>query len=252
MITPKPYATALIGLWILSYWLFIALHSNQALFETQHSRLLLEYGAGNGQLLGEGSYWRIIVSQFTHVKFFHMLGNVAFIFLIGAFVERRFGLLVLIFVYFFGGAIGQYASVRFNPVFVSSGASQALCSLAGFSFIQILKNIRSFSISGIIVFAFIAIQCGLDMYFAEGLKVGHAFGFLAGIVMSFFLLWKANRAVYGTESTKPLRKEVRQLNFPIATRSMVAQAVPDCTVDQRERRTKDNGSENSDQERDEF
>jgi membrane associated rhomboid family serine protease len=194
MNTSRPYATVIIGLCVLSYWLYVAFDSNQAIYETQHSRLLLEYGAVNGRLLDEGGYWRLIVSQFTHVNFFHMLGNIAFIVLIGAFVESRFGFSVLIFVYFVGGAIGQYASVVFNPVFVSSGASQALCSLAGFSLIQLFKNNRTLGIGGIAIFVFIAIQCGLDLYFTERLKEGHTFGFLAGMAMSFLLLCKDTHA----------------------------------------------------------
>jgi rhomboid protease GluP len=188
----KPYATSLICLGILAYWIFVAFHSSQSLFETQHSRLLLSYGAVNGQLLDQGGYWRLIISQFTHVKFFHMIGNLAFIFLIGTYIERRFGLLVLLLVYFVGGAVGQYASVLFNPDLVSSGASQALCSLSGFSLVQLFKDWRTSKIAVVVVLLFISIQCGLDLYFAERLKEGHTFGFLAGGAMSLCMFWKAN------------------------------------------------------------
>jgi rhomboid protease GluP len=200
MITQKPYATTLICLGILSYWSFIALHSGQTLWEAQHSRLLLGYGAVDGQLLYQGGYWRILISQFIHVKFFHMLGNVIFIFLIGTYVERRFGFLILLLVYFFGGAIGQYASVLFNPDLVSSGASQALCSLTGFSLIHLCKDRRTSKIIVIAVLFFISIQCGLDLYFAGRLKEGHAFGFLSGVVISLYMFWKANNPVHQTGS----------------------------------------------------
>lgn len=56
MLGGKSYLTSLICVSILLYWLFIALHSGQAIFETQHSRLLLAYGAIDGRLLDQGGY----------------------------------------------------------------------------------------------------------------------------------------------------------------------------------------------------
>jgi rhomboid protease GluP len=191
MISRKPYITFLICFFILFYWSFIAFHSGQSLLKTQSCRLLLGYGAVNGQLLEQGDHWRMIVSQFTHVKFFHMLGNVIFIFLIGAYIERRFGSFVLLLVYLSGGTLGQYVSVFFNPKLVSSGASQALCALAGFLAIIFLKVWRSSKITGITVLLFVFIQCGLDWYFAGRLKEGHTFGFLVGAAMSIYFVWKA-------------------------------------------------------------
>jgi hypothetical protein len=49
----RSYATLLICLSILFYWFFIALHSGQTFYETQHSQLLLRYGAVDSQLLNQ-------------------------------------------------------------------------------------------------------------------------------------------------------------------------------------------------------
>lgn len=189
----KPYASAFICISILSYWIFIALHSGQAIYENQHSRLLLGYGAVDGRLLEQGDFWRILVSQFTHVKFPHMLGNVFFIYIIGSYIELRYGVTTLILTYLIGGLSGQYASVLFNPDLVSSGASQALCSLAGFLFIHFTNVFRNSRIIGLIVLLFIVIQCGLDLYFAGRLKEGHSFGFLTGAVMGLCFYWLTDK-----------------------------------------------------------
>ena len=189
----KPYATLIICLGILLYWTFIAVHSGQAWHETQGSRLLLRYGAVNGQLLSQTGYWRILVSQFTHVNFLHMLGNVIFIFLIGSYIERKFGVVHILVVYFVGGIVGQFASVIFNPDLVSSGASQALCSLAGFLLIYFYKVWQQSKIICVAVALSICIQCFLDLYFAGRLKQGHMFGFLAGVTISIYSLLRIKR-----------------------------------------------------------
>jgi rhomboid protease GluP len=193
LISRKLYATFFICACIVLCWLLIAFHSGQSLYETQRGQMLLGYGAVNGKLLAGGSHWRIIVSQFLHVRFAHMLANVLFIFLIGSYVEKRFGSFIFLLVFFLGGSIGQYASVLCNPTLVSSGASQALCGLAGFSTINLSKDWRSYKIAMIVVLLFVLIQCSLDLYFAKRLKEGHILGFLAGGVMSIYFVWKAIR-----------------------------------------------------------
>ena len=195
MLGGKSYLTSLICVFILLYWLFIALHSGQSIFETQHSRLLLAYGAIDGRLLDQGGYWRLIVSQFTHVMFLHMLGNVAFIYWIGVHIERRFGILVLLLVYFIGGLAGQSASVLFNPTLVTSGASQALCSLAGFLFVRLPQFWPRSKSAFFAVLLFLATQAGLDLYFAARLKEGHTFGFLAGAVMGLGMFLLSRRSM---------------------------------------------------------
>jgi rhomboid protease GluP len=138
-------------------------------------------------LLDQGDYWRIVVSQFTHVYMYHMLANVAFILFLGIYIERYFGLFALLFIYFFGGIAGQYASVFFNPSLVSAGASQALCSLAGFLLTRFVKVWRTSRVTGITVLLFILTQSFLDLYSGGHLKEGHVYGFIAGMIISFLL-----------------------------------------------------------------
>lgn len=179
--------TISICLAIVLYWTFIALQSGQSIYETQNSRLLLKYGAVDGQLLNQGDYWRIVASQFIHVYMYHMLVNIAFILLFGIYIERYFGLFALLFIYFFGGIVGQYASVIFNPSLVSSGASQALCSLAGFLLTRFVKVWRTSIVTGITVLLFILIQSFLDLRSGGHLKEGHIYGFITGVIISFSL-----------------------------------------------------------------
>jgi rhomboid protease GluP len=179
----RPYATAAICIGILSYWIVIAFHSGQTIFQTQHSNMLLGYGAVNGSLLKQGGYWRIIVSQFIHVNFFHMLGNTVFIFVLGSFIERYFGTACLLAAYFTGGCIGLYAGVFFDLELVNSGASQALCCLSGFLLVYFRKVLHTSKITAAAVVLSVFLQCGLDLYSAAGIKEGHMAGFAAGVII---------------------------------------------------------------------
>jgi rhomboid protease GluP len=185
--------TIVISLLIILYWTFIALHSGQSIFETQNSQLLLKYGAVDGRLLNQGEYWRIVVSQFTHVYMYHMLVNVVFILLFGMYIERYFGVFILLFVYFLGGMVGQYASVVFNPTFVSSGASQAVCSLAGFLLVRFFKVWRTSIVTGITVLLFILMQSFLDLHSGGHIKEGHVYGFITGTIISFCTVLFTNK-----------------------------------------------------------
>lgn len=175
---------------ILFVWLFVMLSSGQAITETQYSSLLLNYGALNGINLSQHEFWKLLTSQFTHVMFFHMLANVAFIYVLGRAIEREFGSLCLGSLYLVSGTVGQFFSVYVYPDLVSSGASQALCGLAGFLLIYTTALFSTWRVTMIAVFVFIAIQIGLDLYFAGYLKAGHVAGFLAGIAFGVIVKYE--------------------------------------------------------------
>jgi membrane associated rhomboid family serine protease len=113
----QPY-TFVVCLFIIGGWLLSALHHGLSLFETQKSNLLLSYGAANGTSLQKAEYWKLITSQFVHVKFYHMLFNMGYIYYIGAKIEKFFGATVFISIYLATGISGQLASILSYPQFV--------------------------------------------------------------------------------------------------------------------------------------
>jgi rhomboid protease GluP len=193
-ISQLPYATISLSLLVTICWVAVALGSGQSLLADQSSQLLLRYGAVNGQLLGQGEFWRIVSSQFIHVNLFHMLLNVGFIVLIGAYIERRFGSKIMLLVYLIGGSIGQYVSVAAYPDLVSSGASQALCSLAGFAVWNLKTPMKPKFVAAIVIL-FIALQSLLDFHSSGGIKAGHIAGLLAGLALGLWVrLYKVHRS----------------------------------------------------------
>jgi len=176
-----------ICLFILGGWIVSALHHNLSIFETQNSNLLLSFGAINGESLKAGEYWKLISSQFLHVKFPHMLLNIAFIYYIGAKIEKYFGAMVFIAVYLVAGSFAQLASVLSYPYNVSSGASQALCGIVGAFLALFLFPLRISKITIMWAGIFIFIQIFLDLFFAGIIKSGHSVGFIIGLLLGLFI-----------------------------------------------------------------
>jgi rhomboid protease GluP len=158
-----------------------------SLIETQNSNLLLNVGAVNGESLQRGEYWKLISSQFLHVKFPHMLLNVTFIYYIGSKIEKDFGFIVFYAIYLISGSFAQLASVFSYPNYVSSGASQALCGLAGAFLILFLFPLKASKATLIWVMIFIFIQTFLDLFVAGEIKSGHLVGFIIGMLFGLFI-----------------------------------------------------------------
>lgn len=177
----------LVCLFIIGSWVLSAIHHNLSIFETQKSTLLLEFGAANGASLQMGEYWRLISSQFLHVKFPHMLLNVIFIYYIGAKIEKKFGLVIFISIYLVTGTLAQLASVLAYPHLVSSGASQALCGMTGAFLGLFLYPVRTSKMTLIGVSTFLILQTLLDLFSAGYIKTGHWSGFVTGLLLGFLV-----------------------------------------------------------------
>jgi rhomboid protease GluP len=187
-----PFISIMLVLISLLTWFVMAHRLHLNLFQSQKSWLLMQVGAANGVALERGELWRLITSQFLHVHFLHMLGNMFGIYLLASAIEKTSGHAWLAFIYLIGGSIGQYCSVLFRPELVSSGASQALMALCGFT----LFSYRQFTQYGYAVkvsAAIVLLQIALDVYVSASIKVGHSVGFIAGI--AFAIIFKyANSA----------------------------------------------------------
>jgi membrane associated rhomboid family serine protease len=169
-------------------WFLVVNQFGLSVFQQQKSALLLQVGAVNGETLGNGQIWRLLTSQFLHVNFLHMVFNLIGIYLLASAIERTAGSTRLTFVYFGCGTVGQYASVLLRPELVSSGASQALMALCGFTLIAYWR----LSLPKYVFFccaAMLAVQVVLDLYFSGAIKPGHTFGFLAGLASAPLLFF---------------------------------------------------------------
>jgi membrane associated rhomboid family serine protease len=167
---------------ILLAWLTTAVLLDQPVWQPQHSRDLIQFGAERGAYFEVIDSWKIIASQWLHVKPAHMLFNVLVIAVVGSAVEQAFGWRMMLCVGIGGGALAQLATLILQPQAYISGASQAYLALCAFAMLLVGRM----SVAWWAALAGIATSIILDVFVSAhgGVKVGHvvalATGFFAG------------------------------------------------------------------------
>ena len=172
-------ASHLLATSILLAWVASALLLRQSITADQRSSALIALGAADWSVFHNHQWWRLLTSQWLHVKFMHMLFNVVGVLIAGAYVERRSHWAFAVAVYLGGGALGQFASLYADPSDIASGASQAALALCGAAMALSLGT-REKSALWWATLAILLVQAGLDLKVAHTLKIGHAVGLAAG------------------------------------------------------------------------
>ncbi len=140
------------------------------------------FGAKINPLIEMGQYWRLITCMFLHVGVVHLLCNCYAIFIYGPVVERIYGRIRFILIYFISGIFGSLLSYALSPA-ASAGASGAIFGLIGCMFYLRQRNREAFSkIFGVNLFIVLGlnlflgfVQSGIDNY-------GHIGGFIGGFL----------------------------------------------------------------------
>jgi membrane associated rhomboid family serine protease len=163
---------------IVLAWIAVAVALGQPLWQQQHSRDLVDFGAIAGNSFEIGDTWRLIASQWLHVNAPHMLFNALAIGLVGQAAERRLGWIAVLLVGMLGGVLGQLATVLLQPGAYVSGASQAYLALCGLA----LPTIGLRSPGWWLALLALLVAICLDVVAAgHGLpKIGHVAAFAAG------------------------------------------------------------------------
>ncbi len=91
---------------------------------------LINYGAKYNPLIIEGEWWRLFSAMFLHIGFLHLVMNSLALFYLGGAVERMYGTIRFLIIYFGAGLFGSLASFAFNEQ-VSAGASGAIFGCFG-------------------------------------------------------------------------------------------------------------------------
>lgn len=91
---------------------------------------LINFGAKFNPAMMEGEWWRVITSMFLHIGLIHLLMNMIALYYLGTIVERIYGSLRFIYIYFLAGIAGGMTSFAFNYS-IAAGASGAIFGLLG-------------------------------------------------------------------------------------------------------------------------
>jgi rhomboid protease GluP len=142
----------------------------------------VHYGAKVNSLLIAGEWWRLFSAMFIHIGPLHLVMNMLSLYILGTVVERMYGKIRYLWIYFIAGLVGSVMSAIFVPS-ISAGASGAIYGLAGglFYFGMVFPSIflrkigRSMIYILVLNIAITFIVPGVDI-------AGHIGGFLGGFL----------------------------------------------------------------------
>ncbi|WP_353205575.1 rhomboid family intramembrane serine protease [Sphingomonas sp.] len=149
---------------------------------------MIAFGAFKGESLTPLSMWRLVVSQWLHVQFFHMLFNCLVIGVVGTALESRALRRATVPLGILGGAVGQFADAMTQPEAFLSGASGASLILVGAALLLLTVRSRGWCIA----LVGLGVALALDLRVSENgfVKAGHfvplAIGLLIGALVRRF------------------------------------------------------------------
>ena len=153
---------------------------------------LVPWGANAGRLTLHGQPWRLVSSMFVHGFLLHLLFNMFGLWQAGRLVERVFGSARFLALYLSAGLCGSLASVLWNPMAKSVGASGAVLGILGglLAFMQrensgipptVVKDLRP---PLLLVLLF---NLGLGVLYPYADNAAHVGGLVGGYLAGFVL-----------------------------------------------------------------
>jgi rhomboid protease GluP len=91
----------------------------------------IDWGTNFAPLTGAGEWWRLATAMFLHFGLIHLLFNTWALWVIGSLVERLYGHARFAAIYAVAGLAGGLASMTWNPIANSAGASGAIFGIIG-------------------------------------------------------------------------------------------------------------------------
>jgi len=155
-------------------------------------------GANFGPLtISKNEYWRLLTFGFLHSNILHLLLNAYALFEFGPMAESALGRKSFLFIYFFSGITGGLASILFDPLKTSVGASASICGVLGaFIFVSWFKKGNSDNKNTlrrqelILLLVFLGYSLLLGFTSASMDNAAHVGGFVAGILAAALLTIK--------------------------------------------------------------
>ncbi|MBA5851283.1 rhomboid family intramembrane serine protease [Clostridium sp. cel8] len=171
----------LIALNIIVYIISSVISHN---FFTIDTNVLVFMGAKVNSLISKGEYYRLVSCMFLHAGIMHIVFNMYALYIMGPIVEKFYGKVKYLFIYFFSGIMSSILSYVLSP-YVSIGASGAIFGLLGAAFvfgIKMRKRINKEYIYSIV--SVIVANLVLGFSVANIDNFGHIGGLIGGVLCS--------------------------------------------------------------------
>ncbi|MFD1363056.1 rhomboid family intramembrane serine protease [Lentibacillus salinarum] len=179
----KPFLTYFLLAANLLVFLLLELTGNSTSTAT-----LIAFGAKyNPAIIENGEWWRIVTSMFLHIGLLHLIMNMLAVYYLGTLVERIYGSVRFLLIYFLAGIGGGLASFAFTTS-VSAGASGALFGLFGaLLFFGCVHKRIFFQTMGMNLLIIIGINIVFGLSVPQVDNGAHMGGLLAGFIASAIL-----------------------------------------------------------------
>lgn len=166
---------------------------------------LVNWGANFRPMTLEGEWWRLITNCFLHIGIFHLLMNMYALLYIGILLEPHLGRTRFISAYLLSGITASLASLWWNDLTISAGASGAIFGMYGVFLAMLTTNLIEKTARKSLLTS-IAVFVGYNLIF--GLKDGidnaaHIGGLIGGLIIGYALIpslknTNENKLKYGT------------------------------------------------------
>ncbi|RKQ37794.1 rhomboid family intramembrane serine protease [Oceanobacillus halophilus] len=146
---------------------------------------LIDFGAKyNPAIIEDRQWWRIFSSMFLHIGLLHLFMNMLAVYYLGTLIERIYGSLRFLLIYFLAGVGGGIASFAFTTS-VSAGASGVIFGLFGaLLFFGLNYKQIFFRTMGVNVLMILAINIVVGLTVQQIDMAAHLGGLLAGFIAS--------------------------------------------------------------------
>lgn len=151
---------------------------------------LLLWGANFKPFTLDDQWWRLVTSCFLHIGIFHLLMNMYALFFIGILLEPYLGKSRFIFAYFLTGITGSVASLYWNDLTISAGASGAIFGMYGVFLAMLSTNlIEKSARKSLLVSISIFVGYNLLNGFNQGIdNAAHIGGLVGGLIIGYSFL----------------------------------------------------------------
>ncbi|MCY6370956.1 rhomboid family intramembrane serine protease [Clostridium ganghwense] len=150
-------------------------------------RVLIYFGAKVNELISRGEYYRLVTAMFLHGGLVHLVLNMYSLYALGPLVEKVYGKIKYIIIYFAAGIVSSIFSYLFSEG-VSIGASGAIFGLLGAALVFAFKmrdRIGKGMVTNILSVIGINIFIGLTLPNID--NFGHLGGVIGGILVSLIV-----------------------------------------------------------------
>lgn len=153
---------------------------------------ITQLGLLYGPYVQGGQWWRLLSAGFLHGSILHVGFNMYLLYLLGPQLERNFGSLRFLLMYFGSLAGGALAVMLFDWQQPTLGASGAVLGLAGA--LGIALHERGIKPQQSPVFGLVLLNLGLPLLVPGISFWGHFGGVVSGMLLGYLVIWQPARS----------------------------------------------------------